>query len=107
MPKPIDSYQPAPDALDSKTILITGAAGGLGGAVAKQAARLGADLVLLDHNQNKLNQLHDEIESDLGRQPGLYPLDMRGASETTISNSQTLLKSPSTACTVSFIALPL
>jgi len=65
--------------LSGKTILITGAAGGLGSAVAKGAAKVGAELILLDNNQNKLNQLHDEIEADLGKQPGLYPLDLRGA----------------------------
>lgn len=79
IPESFDNYQPASDALHGKTILITGAAGGLGSAIAKSAARLGAELVLLDHHQNKLNQLHDEIESETGRQPGLYPLDMRGA----------------------------
>lgn len=62
-----------------KTLLITGAAGGLGSAIARKAATLGADLVLLDHNQNKLNELHDELDAEHGKQPGLYPLDMRGA----------------------------
>ena len=79
MPALISSYQATPDALDGKTILITGAAGGLGSAIAKAAVKVGADVVLLDHNQNKLNQLHDEIEAEFGKQPGLYPLDMRGA----------------------------
>ncbi len=74
-----DNYQPEPNAFAGKTILITGAAGGLGSAIAKNAASLGAELVLLDHNQNKLNQIHDEIETEYGKQPGLYPLDMRGA----------------------------
>lgn len=79
MPQLTNSYQPEPNALSGKTILITGAAGGLGSAVAKGAAKVGAELILLDNNQNKLNQLHDEIEADLGKQPGLYPLDLRGA----------------------------
>jgi len=63
-----------------KTLLITGAAGGLGSTIARQAARLQADLILLDNHENKLNQLHDQIEAEFGKQPGLYPLDMRGAS---------------------------
>ncbi len=79
MPELINSYQPEPNALDGKVMLITGAAGGLGNAVAKAAASIGAELILLDHHQQKLNQLHDEIEAQTGRQPGLYPLDMRGA----------------------------
>ncbi len=79
MPELANNYQPEPDELAGKTILITGAAGGLGGAIAKSAAQFGAELVLLDNNQNKLNQIHDEIEAETGKQPGLYPLDLRGA----------------------------
>lgn len=75
----IKNYQPEHDALSGKTILVTGAAGGLGSAIAKGAARVGAELVLLDNNQHKLNLVHDEIEAQFGIQPGLYPLDMRGA----------------------------
>lgn len=75
----INSYEPEPDSLSGKTLLITGAAGGLGSAIAREAATLGAELVLLDNNQSKLNQLHDELEAAHGKQPGLYPLDLRGA----------------------------
>ena len=77
MPQLINSYQPAANSMAGKTILITGAAGGLGSALAMRAAHLQADLILLDNHENKLNQLHDEIEAAVGRQPGLYPLDMR------------------------------
>lgn len=79
MPNKLNNFQPEANSLTGKTIVITGAAGGLGSAIARTAATLGADLVLLDHNQNKLYQLHDEIEASCNRQPGLYPLDMRGA----------------------------
>ena len=65
--------------MSGRTILITGAAGGLGSAIARQAAKLGAELVLLDNNQSRLNQLHDELEAEHNKQPGLYPLDLRGA----------------------------
>ncbi len=81
MPELINNYQPQDNALAGKTLLITGAAGGLGSAIALAAARLGADLILLDNNEKKLNQLHDTIESDVGKQPGLYPLDLRGATQ--------------------------
>jgi len=79
VPQLINSYQPAANSMAGKTVLITGAAGGLGSALAMRAAHLQADLILLDNHENKLNQLHDEIEAAVGRQPGLYPLDMRGA----------------------------
>jgi len=75
----VNTFEPDADSLSGKTILITGAAGGLGSAIARRTAALGAELVLLDNNQNKLNQLHDELEAEHGRQPGLYPLDLRGA----------------------------
>lgn len=35
--------------------------------------------MLLDNNQHKLNQLHDELEAKHSKQPALYPLDLRGA----------------------------
>ena len=79
MPELINDYQPAANSMAGKTILITGAAGGLGSAIAYATARLGAELILLDNNQKKLNLLHDAIESEFGKQPGLYPLDLRGA----------------------------
>lgn len=75
----ISRYQPAPDALDGKTLLITGAAGGLGSALALSASQLNCNLVLLDHNERALNALHDKIENITGKQPGLYPLDLAGA----------------------------
>ena len=80
MPELINSFQPDANSMAGKSILITGAAGGLGSALAKNLARLGADLILLDNNENRLNQLHDDIEAEVGKQPGLYPLDLRGAS---------------------------
>ena len=47
--------------LAGKTILITGAAGGLGSALALQCASLEADLVLLDKNRRGLGELSDRI----------------------------------------------
>ncbi len=65
--------------LSGKTILITGAAGGLGGALAQQCAGLGADLVLLDKNRRGLSQLSDRIADRGLPAPGLYPMDLAGA----------------------------
>ena len=65
--------------LAGKTILITGAAGGLGSALALQCASLGADLVLLDKNRRGLGELSDRITSQGSTSPGLYPLDLAGA----------------------------
>ena len=65
--------------LSGKTILITGAAGGLGSALALQCAAVGADLVLLDKNRRGLVELSDRISDQGLTLPGLYPMDIAGA----------------------------
>ena len=66
-------------ALTGKTVLITGAAGGLGSALAVQCASEGAELVLLDKNRRGLEQLSDRICDQCFPAPGLYPVDLAGA----------------------------
>ncbi len=75
----INQFLPSADAFSDKTILVTGAAGALGGALASRAAILGCNLVLLDKNERALNTLYDEIEAQTGISAGLYPLDLAGA----------------------------
>ena len=65
--------------LAGKTILITGAAGGLGSALALQCAAAGATLVLLDKNRRALGPLSDKIVEQGGAAPGLYPMNLAGA----------------------------
>jgi len=65
--------------LSNKTILITGAAGGLGSALALQCARLGAELILLDKNRRGLGDLSDQLTDQGMTAPGLYPMDLAGA----------------------------
>ena len=65
--------------LSGKTILITGAAGGLGAALAQQCAGQGANLVLLDKNRRGLGELSDRIADQGYTPPGLYPMDLAGA----------------------------
>lgn len=65
--------------LSGKTILITGAAGGLGAALALQCAEVGADLVLLDKNRLGISELSDKITARGLSPPGLYPMDLAGA----------------------------
>jgi len=65
--------------LKGKTILITGAAGGLGGALALQCAREGAELILLDKNRRALGELSGRMTEEGLPEPGLYPLDLAGA----------------------------
>lgn len=65
--------------LSNKTILITGAAGGLGSALALQCASLGAELILLDKNRRGLSKLSDQLTNQGMTAPGLYPMDLAGA----------------------------
>jgi len=62
--------------LSDKTILITGAAGGLGSAIALECAARGADLILLDKNRQGLGQISDRIAGQGSSLPGLYPLNL-------------------------------
>lgn len=67
---------PADLPLRDRIVLVTGAAEGLGRAVAQGAAAQGATLVLCDYNQADLEPLYDAIESTGGAQPAILPLDL-------------------------------
>lgn len=64
--------------LDGRVVLVTGAYGGYGRAVALACARAGATLVLLGRNARKLERVADAIEES-GGEASLYPLDLEGA----------------------------
>lgn len=65
--------------LTDKTILITGAAGGLGSALAQSCASAGANLILLDKNRRGLGLLSDNLVAQGYEAPGLYPMNLGGA----------------------------
>ena len=67
-----------PQALAGRTILITGATGGLGEAAALASARAGATLILSARNIRKLNKVYDAVKA-VGPEPLLYPMDLEGA----------------------------
>lgn len=73
---------PAAGALDGRTVLITGAAGGLGRAAALACAAAGAGVVLLGRKVRALETLYDEVAAAGPAQPAIYPLDLGGASAT-------------------------
>lgn len=68
----------AADALAGRTVLITGAHGGLGAEAAKACARAGATVVLLGRRVPKLGRVYDAVRA-IGPEPALYPLDLAGA----------------------------
>lgn len=64
---------PAPD-LSGRTILVTGAGGGVGTAVAVGAARAGAEVILCGKNIAKLERCYDAVVATGGPEPALFPL---------------------------------
>ena len=84
------SKHTAPTLLDNKVILVTGAASGIGAAVAKTYALSGATVVLLDKSIPRLELIYDDILASGGQEPALYPLDLKGA---TVADYDTLVAS--------------
>lgn len=72
-------YAPAGDLLSGRTILITGAGGGLGCALAVACARHGATTILLGKTTKKLEATYDAVVSAGGPQPAIYPMNLVGA----------------------------
>ena len=73
------NYQPAPDCLANKVILVTGAGAGIGRTAAKTYAAHGATVILLGKTTRKLEQVYDEIVAAGHPQPAIFPLDLLGA----------------------------
>ncbi len=73
-------YQPRPDLLKDRIILITGAGDGIGRAAAISYALHGATVVLHGRTLNKLEVIYDEIESLGAPQPAILPLQLSSAS---------------------------
>jgi len=69
----------APADLANRAILITGASGGFGRALAIECARAGASVILAGRNGAKLDSLYDEIASLGAPQPAIVQLDLASA----------------------------
>ena len=74
-------WAPASDALAGRVVLVTGAYGGLGGAVSRAAARAGATVVVSGkrQRQRQLEQLYDDMLAEGLAEPVIHPLDMETA----------------------------
>ena len=73
------SYEPADALLQNRVILITGAGDGIGRALARRCAALGATVVLAGRTLRKLEAVYDRIEQAGGPQPAIYPINLEGA----------------------------
>ena len=72
-------YTAAPDLLQGRIILISGAGRGIGAAAAKACAAHGATVLLLGKTEANLNQVYDEILAAGHAEPVVIPLDLKTA----------------------------
>jgi len=72
-------YVPAARALQERVILVTGAGGSIGGALARACASLGARVVLCGRTVRKLEAVYDAIVAAGGPRPAIAPLDFEKA----------------------------
>jgi NAD(P)-dependent dehydrogenase (short-subunit alcohol dehydrogenase family) len=83
MPAPTSAelrqYRPAPGTLDDRVILVTGAGGSIGGALALACARLGARVILNGRSVRKLEKLYDTIVDAGAPRPSIAPVDFEKA----------------------------
>lgn len=73
-----DDFRPAADTLAGRVVLISGAAGGVGSAVARHCAAAGAELILLDKALKKLEALADELAGTGAPEPILHGMNLEG-----------------------------
>lgn len=72
-------YQPQPDCLRERVILVTGAGDGIGRVAAKTFAHYGATVILLGRTPKKLEDTYDQIQALGAPMPAIVPLDLKGA----------------------------
>jgi len=87
----VENYQPPPDLLAERVILVTSAAEGIGRAVAAVCARYGATLILSDREQRDLEPLYDELEAGGAPQPAILPLDPERVDEQNLQGAVDLI----------------
>ena len=83
MPAPTSAelrhYAPAANLLADRVILVTGASGSIGGALARACAQLGARVILSGRSVKKLEKLYDTILADDSPRPSIAPIDFEKA----------------------------
>jgi NAD(P)-dependent dehydrogenase (short-subunit alcohol dehydrogenase family) len=72
-------YSPPEGILRDRVVLITGSSDGIGRALAKAAARFGAQVILHGRNVKRLEAVYDEILAAGNPRPSIVPLDFEKA----------------------------
>ncbi len=90
-PRIAAGYQPTPNCLQDRVILITGAGDGIGKAVAVAAAVHGAQVILLGRTSQKLEATYDDIEALDAPEPGIAVFDFEQADGTAYEHLVTTL----------------
>lgn len=73
------AWKPSADSLAGRVVLVTGAYGGLGSAVARAVMRAGATVVITGKRKRQLEKLYDALREDGLAEPVIHPLDMEVA----------------------------
>ncbi|WP_442967932.1 YciK family oxidoreductase [Rheinheimera sp.] len=88
----MQDFQPGPQALANKTILVTGAGDGIGKEAAITFARYGATVILLGKTTAKLEAVYDSIVAAGYPEPAIVPLDLNGASKKNYQDMASTIK---------------
>lgn len=75
----VSDYTPTPDSLKNRVLLITGASDGIGAALSRRCAELGATVILNGRDRRKLDAVYDSIVEAGGPKPAILPLDFKRA----------------------------
>lgn len=75
-------YQPAPDCLAGRVILVTGAGAGIGRSAARTFAVYGANVILLGRTRPRLEAEFDWIAANTDTHPVIVPCDLEGLDDT-------------------------
>ena len=67
--------------LENKTVIITGASGGLGKEIAIQSAKAGANVVLIARNSSKLAQVKTEVQEEASVRVLTYSCDVSASDQ--------------------------
>jgi NAD(P)-dependent dehydrogenase (short-subunit alcohol dehydrogenase family) len=81
MEKIMTDYTAAPDLLQDRIILVTGAGDGLGRAAALNYAKHGATVILSGRTTSKLETVYDEISTNAYPEAIIHPLNLQDATE--------------------------